>query len=105
MQCGWPADQVEVVGFVDSEGFMDITVRVDICSHGAVKRQTAEGEKAGDFITKFCQKEKRSYESERLNRDSVKRYKTSSDKPKISILKSAATLNQMLSSSLQIHVS
>lgn len=42
VQCGWPANQVEVVGFVDSQGFMDITVRIDICSHGAVQRQAAE---------------------------------------------------------------
>lgn len=36
VQCGWPADQVEVVGFVDSQGFVNVTVRVDVCSHGAV---------------------------------------------------------------------
>lgn len=47
VQCGWPADQVEVVGFVDSQGLMDVTVRVDIRSHGAVQRQAAERKKAG----------------------------------------------------------
>lgn len=47
VQCGWPANQVEVVGFVDSQGFMDIAVRVDISRHGAVQRQAAEKEEAG----------------------------------------------------------
>lgn len=41
MQCGWPADQVEVVGFVDSQSFVDVTVRVDVRSHGAVQGQAA----------------------------------------------------------------
>lgn len=48
MQCGWPADQVEVVSFVDSQGFMDVTVRVYVCSHGAVQGQAAgRGEARG----------------------------------------------------------
>lgn len=47
VQRGWPADQVEVVGFVDSQSFMDVTVRVDVCSHGAVQRQAAGREEAG----------------------------------------------------------
>lgn len=47
VQCGWPADQVEVVCFVDSQSFMDVTVRVDVCSHGAVQRQAAGREEAG----------------------------------------------------------
>lgn len=47
MQCGWPADQVEVVGFVHGQGFVDITVRVDVRSHGAVQRQAAEREAGG----------------------------------------------------------
>lgn len=42
VQRGWPAHQVEVVGFVDGQRFMDVTVRVDVCSHGAVQRQAAE---------------------------------------------------------------
>lgn len=42
MHCGWPADHVEVVGFVDSQSFMDVTVRVDVYSHGTVERQAAE---------------------------------------------------------------
>ncbi len=47
MQCGWPADQVEVVSFVDSQSFMDVAVRVDVCGHGAVQRQAAGREEAG----------------------------------------------------------
>lgn len=43
VQCGWPADQVKVVGFVDGQGFVDITVGVDICRHGAVQRQAVGG--------------------------------------------------------------
>lgn len=46
MQCGWPADKVEVVGFVDSQCFMHVTVRVDVRSHGPIQRQTAEKKKA-----------------------------------------------------------
>lgn len=42
VHCGWPADHVEVVGFVDSQSFVDVTVRVDVCSHGTVERQAAE---------------------------------------------------------------
>lgn len=44
MQCGGPADQVQVVGFVHRQGFMDVTVRVDVRSHGAVERQAEERE-------------------------------------------------------------
>lgn len=44
MQCGGPADQVQVVGFVDSQRFMNVTVRVDVCRHGAVQRQAGGGE-------------------------------------------------------------
>lgn len=44
MQRGWPADQVQVVGFVHRQSFMDVTVRVDIRSHGAVQRQAKERE-------------------------------------------------------------
>lgn len=47
VQRGWPADQVEVVGFVDSQSFMDVTVRVDVRSHGAVQRQAARRGEAG----------------------------------------------------------
>lgn len=47
MQCGWPADQVEVVGFVDSQSFMDVTVGVDVRSHGTIQRQAAGREEAG----------------------------------------------------------
>ena len=47
VQRGWPADQVEVVGFVDSQSFMDVAVRVDVRSHGAVQRQAAGREEAG----------------------------------------------------------
>lgn len=49
MQCGWPADQVEVVGFEDSQGFMDVTVRVDVCSHGSIQRQAEDFIFSGDF--------------------------------------------------------
>lgn len=41
MQCGRPAHKVQVVGFVDSQSFVDVTVRVDVRSHGAVQRQAA----------------------------------------------------------------
>ncbi len=50
VQCGWPADQVEVVGFVDSQRFMDVAVRIDICSHGAVQGQAARREEAPAVI-------------------------------------------------------
>lgn len=43
VQRGWPADQVKVVGFVDSQSFVDVTVGVDVCRHGAVQRQAAGG--------------------------------------------------------------
>lgn len=49
MQCRWPADQVEVVGFVDSQGFMDVAMRVDVCSHGAIQRQAEDLIFCGDF--------------------------------------------------------
>lgn len=42
MQSGRPANQVEVVGFVDSQCFVNIAMRVDICSHGPIQRQAAE---------------------------------------------------------------
>lgn len=42
MQRGWPADQVKVIGFVDSQSFMDVTMRVDICSHRTVEGQARE---------------------------------------------------------------
>lgn len=41
MECRRPADQVEVAGFVDSQGLMDVTVGVDIGCHGAVQSQAA----------------------------------------------------------------
>ena len=47
VQSGWPADQVEVVGFVDSQSFVDVAMRVDVRSHGAVQRQAA-GERRRD---------------------------------------------------------
>lgn len=49
VQRGWPAHQVEVVGFVDGQRFMDVTVRVDVCSHGAVQRQAEDLSLRGDF--------------------------------------------------------
>lgn len=49
VQGGWPANQVEVVGFVHGKGFMDVTVGVDVCSHGAVQRQ-ATGRQKDDVI-------------------------------------------------------
>lgn len=42
MQRRWPSNQVKVVGFVDSQRFVDVTVRVDVRSHGAVQGQAAE---------------------------------------------------------------
>lgn len=45
MQRRWPSNQVKVVGFVDSQRFVDVTVRVDVRSHGAVQRQAAERER------------------------------------------------------------
>lgn len=42
MHRGWPADQVKVIGFVDSQSFMDVTMRVDICSHRTIERQAGE---------------------------------------------------------------
>lgn len=42
MQRGWPADQVKVIGFVDGQGFMDVTMRVDIRSHRTVERQAGD---------------------------------------------------------------
>lgn len=47
MQCGRPANQIEVVGFVDSQGFMDVTMWVDVCSHGTIQRQAAGKGEAG----------------------------------------------------------
>ena len=44
MHCGWPANQVEVAGLVDSQCLVDVAMRVDICGHGSIQRQTAEGE-------------------------------------------------------------
>lgn len=44
---GWPADQVEIVSFVDSQGLMDVTVRIDIRSHRPIQRQAAEKQEAG----------------------------------------------------------
>lgn len=41
VQCGRPAHKVQVVGFVDSQSFVNVTVRVDVRSHGAVQRQAA----------------------------------------------------------------
>lgn len=49
MECRRPADQVEVAGFVDGQGLMDVAVGVDIGCHGAVQRQAA-GEERGDMV-------------------------------------------------------
>lgn len=46
MQRGRSAGQVEIVGLVDGQGFMDVAVRVNVGRHGAVERQT-EGGKGG----------------------------------------------------------
>lgn len=48
MQRGGPADQVQVVGFVHRQGFVDVAVRVDVCSHWAVQRQAEESERSGE---------------------------------------------------------
>lgn len=45
VQRGGPADQVQVVGFVDSQGFMNVAVGVDVCSHGAIQGQAGGGER------------------------------------------------------------
>lgn len=37
VQCGRPADQVEVVCLVDGQGLVDVTVGIDIGSHGAIQ--------------------------------------------------------------------
>lgn len=55
MQSGWPADHVKVIGFVDSQSFMDVTMRVDICSHRTVERQA--GEANITHHVQKCQKE------------------------------------------------
>ena len=44
VQCGWPADQVEVACFVDGEGLVDIAMRVNISCHGAIQRETKWGD-------------------------------------------------------------
>lgn len=43
VHCGWPTNQVEVAGLVDSQSLMDIAMWVDVSSHGPVQRQTAGG--------------------------------------------------------------
>lgn len=43
MQRGRSAGQVEIVGLVDGQGFMDVAVRVNVGRHGAVERQTEGG--------------------------------------------------------------
>lgn len=43
MQRGRSAGQVEIVGLVDGQGFMDVAVRVNVGRHGAVERQTEDG--------------------------------------------------------------
>lgn len=48
MQRGGPADQVKVVGLVDGQSFMDVTMRVDICSHRTVERQAGEEGQTGE---------------------------------------------------------
>lgn len=45
VQCGGSADKVQVVGLVDGQSFVDVTVRIDVRSHGAVQRQTAGRER------------------------------------------------------------
>lgn len=49
MECGWSADQVEVVGFVDSQRFMDVAMRVDVRSHGPIQREAAGRHEAGEY--------------------------------------------------------
>lgn len=42
MQGGGPALHPQVVGFVDRQSLVDVTVRVHVGGHGSVQRQAAQ---------------------------------------------------------------